>query len=75
MTEIAEEFAADSISVSDLKTHRDEKLRSKRLSSGGASGSTEFSTGGNGGGLIRLSALQEVTLHRSEILANGLEGE
>ena len=43
--------------------------------SGGASGSNEFSTGGNGGGLIKLSALQDLSLHRSEILANGFEGE
>ena len=42
--------------------------------SGGASGSKKAS-GGSGGGVIRINAIQTMTLERSEILVNGTPGE
>ena len=43
--------------------------------SGGASGGGSTNTGGSGGGIIRMSAMNTMTLTHSDILANGMPGE
>ena len=42
--------------------------------SGGASGVSSENSGGAGGGIVRVSAIDYLVLERSNILANGLSG-
>lgn len=50
-------------------------IDSKYEGSGGASGSPKYPLGGAGGGIIRIQILNELRMSRSQILANGGNGQ